>query len=597
MRQKLPLMVVLAAVAALLLPAAVAVGAPAAVTGSVTSEDATALTGDAVLVVTLVDQQASPDAGVIVGEQRIDGAALPAEFSVPYDDAAIDTTHSYALYASVVDGDTTLESFEPVPVITGGPVADVSVPVSPVAETATGEVTGTITRTDTTPLTADAVAIATLINENTGTLVAREVVPSPADPITFTIQVDPGVIDPAATYVVKAGIVDGETTWEGRDGVPAIADGALVTDITVPVTLVPAAAPSPTASTEPEPSESAAPTEEPTATPAPTRTPRPTATPTPTPEPTATPTEAPTATPTPTPAPTASPSAAPTASPSVTPTPAPDTGIIRGTLTYNESHELTPDAKSVVLLVEGSTGPTSGTTVASVEILGGSEPVPFELAYPFGAIKADTPYRLYAGIVDGDLAWVTPIGVSVDVPQATIENVELPLKFRPDLLKAAVTGTITGVGLDAAKDPEAYGTALIIRVNTGETIGFQLISPTGAIPVPFSVPYDPATVVPEADYVSRGSIWDGTTLWSTDTSTPVLTKDNARNGVVMTVTAVPSPTPAPTAAPAAPTPPPPADNGIPWLWVLILGGGVLVVAVLVARSRREIGDESGDGPA
>jgi uncharacterized lipoprotein YbaY len=595
-RQKLPLMVVLAAVAALLLPAAVAVAAPATVTGTVTSDDASALTGDAVLVVTLVDQQASPDAGVIVGEQRIDGAALPAEFSVPYDDATIDTTHSYALYASVVDGDTTLESFEPVPVITGGPVADVTVPVSPVAATATGEVAGTITRADATPLTADAVAIATLINEDTGTLVAREVVPSPADPIAFTIQVDPGVLDPAATYVVKAGIVDGATTWEGRDGVPAIADGALVTDITVPVTLVAAAAPSPSAS--PEASSSAGPSEAPTAspTPRPTLPPRPTATPTPTPEPTATPTEAPTATPAPTEAPSASPSATATAKP--TATPAPDTGIIRGTLTYNESHELTPDAKSVVLLVEGSTGPTSGTTVASVEILGGSEPVPFELAYPFGAIKADTPYRLYAGIVDGELAWVTPIGVSVDVPQATIENVELPLKFRPDLLKAAVTGTITGVGLDAAKDPDAYGTALVIRVNTGETIGFQLISPTGAIPVPFSVPYDPATVVPEADYVSRGSIWDGTTLWNTDTSTPVLTKDNARNGVVMTVTAVPSPTPAPTAAPAAPTPPPPADNGVPWLWVLLAGIGILAVALLVARSRRDIGDEGeGGGPA
>jgi len=45
------------------------------------------------------------------------------------------------------------------------------------------------------------------------------------------------------------------------------------------------------------------------------------------------------------------------------------------------------------------------------------------------------------------------------------------------------------------------------------------------------------------------------------------------------------------------TPAPPSDNGIPWLWGLILGGGVLVVAVLVARSRREIDDESGDGPA
>ena len=62
-------------------------------------------------------------------------------------------------------------------------------------------------------------------------------------------------------------------------------------------------------------------------------------------------------------APSASPSASPTAEP--TPTPEPDTGIIRGTLTYNEDHELTAEARSVVLLVEGSTGPTSGTTIAS----------------------------------------------------------------------------------------------------------------------------------------------------------------------------------------------------------------------------------------
>ena len=43
---------------------------------------------------------------------------------------------------------------------------------------------------------------------------------------------------------------------------------------------------------------------------------------------------------------------------------------------------------------------------------------------------------------------MTPIGVSVAVPSPLIENVELPLAFRPDLLKAAVGGTITGVGLD-----------------------------------------------------------------------------------------------------------------------------------------------------
>jgi uncharacterized lipoprotein YbaY len=264
----------------------------------------------------------------------------------------------------------------------------------------------------------------------------------------------------------------------------------------------------------------------------------------------------------------------------------PDTGILRGTLTYTEAHELSAEARSVVLLVEGSAGPASGTIVASTSMTGGSEPVAFELAYPWAAIKADTSYRLYAGIADGDLAWVTPIGVAVNVPQPTIENIELPLQFRPDLLKAAVTGTITGVGLDAARDPEAYGTALIIRVNTGETIGFQLISPTGAIPVPFSVPYDPTTVAADADYVVRGSIWDGTTLWNTDIGTPVITKDNARNGVVMTVTAVPTPTPAPTPAPSAEVAPAPTgDGGLPWGLIVLAGIGALAVVVLVARSR------------
>jgi uncharacterized lipoprotein YbaY len=353
------------------------------------------------------------------------------------------------------------------------------------------------------------------------------------------------------------------------------------------------AAPAPTAAPteEPEaPTDEPVVTEEPTDEPTEEPTPEPTQEPTaaPTATPTAAPTATPTATPTAAPTATASASAAPTASPTATPTP--DSGIIRGTLTYNEDHELSDDSRSVVILVEGSQRPTAGTIVGQTVIDGASEPVAFELEYPYDAILADTPYRLYAGIVDGDLAWVTPIGVAVAVPQAEIDGVEIPLLFRPDLLKAAVTGTITGVGLDPASNPDAYGTALIIRVDTGETVGFQLISPTGAIPVPFSVPYDPQAIVPEADYVVRGSIWDGTQLWNTDVGTPVITRDNARSDVVLTVTAVPLATPAPT---AAPTPAPsaevsePSDEGTNWLLIaLILAGGVGVVGVLVARSRR-----------
>ena len=251
----------------------------------------------------------------------------------------------------------------------------------------------------------------------------------------------------------------------------------------------------------------------------------------------------------------------------------------------------------MVLLVEGSSGPTEGTIVASTVMTGGTEPVPFKLAYPFSAIAKDTPYRLYAGIADGDLAWVTPIGVAVKVPQTELADVVLPLQFRPDLLKAAVTGTITGVGLDPARDPEAYGTALIIRVTTGETIGFQFITPTGAAPVPFSVPYDPATLVPDADYIVRGSIWDGTTLWNTDVGVPVITKGNAKSGIVLTVTAVPVPTPPPT---AAPTPAPsaavtePTDSGSNTLLIVfVVIGALVVVGLLAARARGSREDSAG----
>jgi uncharacterized lipoprotein YbaY len=264
--------------------------------------------------------------------------------------------------------------------------------------------------------------------------------------------------------------------------------------------------------------------------------------------------------------------------------------VIRGTLSYREAHQLTADARSVVVLVEAGAGSSQGAIVAQTRVKGGSEPVPFELQYPWSAIRPDTSYRLYAGIADGELAWVTPIGVSVTVPAPVIEGVELPLQYRPDLLKAAVTGTITGTGLDSARDPDAYGTALIIAVNTGETVGFQLIEPTGAAPVPFSVPFEPTAITPGADYVVRGSIWDGKTLWNTDTGTPVLTNDNARSGVVMAVTAVPSPTPSPSVAPSPSFEPVPVEDTSPagstWLWVIIAAlGAVAIIGFLATRDR------------
>ena len=73
------------------------------------------LSPNAVAVFSIVDQQATPNAGGIVGEQRIDGATTPVEFSVPYDTTSINPKQSYAMFGSVIDGSTVYQSFEPVP--------------------------------------------------------------------------------------------------------------------------------------------------------------------------------------------------------------------------------------------------------------------------------------------------------------------------------------------------------------------------------------------------------------------------------------------------------------------------------------------------
>jgi len=66
-------------------------------TGTITTAEPVTLSGNATAIVTLVDQTASPDAGGIIGEQRIDGVgSLPVAFDVPYDGARIVPTHAYA---------------------------------------------------------------------------------------------------------------------------------------------------------------------------------------------------------------------------------------------------------------------------------------------------------------------------------------------------------------------------------------------------------------------------------------------------------------------------------------------------------------------
>ena len=154
-------------------------------------------------------------------------------FDVPYDSAAVQPKHAYALFATVVDGTSTWQNPNGVPVITGGPTEAVAVPIAPVVAGA-ATITGHLPLpTDAAP-TAAAVSIAALIKQETGTLVSRQVLPTlSGNPPTYSISFDPTLIDPAATYVVVGAVVDGATVWESAAGVPAIVGGAATGQVDV----------------------------------------------------------------------------------------------------------------------------------------------------------------------------------------------------------------------------------------------------------------------------------------------------------------------------------------------------------------------------
>ena len=384
-------------------------------------------------IVTIIDQTADPAAGAVIGQQRIEATALPVDFAVVVDAATIDPTHAYALFATLIAGTTTYQNTIGEPVITGGPSKGIALVLPPVAATPSATLTGTFSVPAGTVLGAGAVQIAALIKVETGTVESRQVVPvaDPTAPLTWTIGYDPSVIDPAANYVIKGGVVDGATVWENRAGVPAITGGTAATAIDVPLTAaatgIPGVSPSPSVVPSGSPSASATASASASATTEPTETPEATASPTPAP------TASPTASPTATPAPTASPTASATPALSVAPSSSPISGPLTGTLTYKEPHTLSGDAYAVVALVRGSARATESSIVAT-EITGTSGRSRCPSAWTSARPIIDPTVDLHGPGHDrrrGERLGDRPRRAGPDQGQS--DDVAITLAYRPDL--------------------------------------------------------------------------------------------------------------------------------------------------------------------
>jgi uncharacterized lipoprotein YbaY len=267
-------------------------------------------------------------------------------------------------------------------------------------------------------------------------------------------------------------------------------------------------------------------------------------------------------------------------------------------VTWRENHVPGKDARLIVALVDASAGARAGTVIATTDMAApGPKPVAFTLTYDRAGLAAGDHYRIVAALIDGDLAWLNNTGVAVPVPDPTITGVEVPLTFMPDLLKAQVSGIVTGDGLDGSASANSYTSVVLVNPGTGQIIGYDAIAPFGASPISFVVPYSLTDIDQTADYVVNATAWDGTRMWTSAQLSPVITKGNPTIGVAVPLTAGPAPTARPTDAPiggSATIPPGPVmtgDGGISFFgWVVVLiavtaGVALLSWSVMELRAR------------
>ena len=220
-----------------------------------------------------------------------------------------------------------------------------------------------------------------------------------------------------------------------------------------------------------------------------------------------------------------------------------------GTLTYREPYTLTGDAFAVVALVEGSARVTESSIVASeIDRDISAVPVSFSLDLGSAVIDPSATYTIQATIVDGDNAWVTAKGVPV-LTKGNPSEVAITLDYRPDVLKGAVTGQITGV--DVQTSPTAYAMAVLVDPATGASLGIDVQTVEEGLPVAFSVPYSLTDIQPTEDYVVTAEVGDEEATWRNAAGVPVITNGNPKTAVQVVVTEVSTPAPSATPSPTA----------------------------------------------
>jgi uncharacterized lipoprotein YbaY len=231
-------------------PVASSVPVPeSAVTGTVTYLQRSALPPTAVIEVVLQDVSKMDAPAATISSQRIEanGKQVPFPYELKYDSAQIDAKNTYAVRATIKNGDQLLfTSAQSYPVITNGaPTSGVEIIVEPVASsgaTSQGVITGTVTYRNRSALPPTAVIEVTLQDISLADAPAKVIGSQKIEaggkqpPFPYELKYDPAQIDPKNTYSVSARITDGNELLFISDTVyPVLTRGAPMTDVNINV--------------------------------------------------------------------------------------------------------------------------------------------------------------------------------------------------------------------------------------------------------------------------------------------------------------------------------------------------------------------------
>ena len=163
-------------------------------------------------------------------------------------------------------------------------------------------------------------------------------------------------------------------------------------------------------------------------------------------------------------------------------------------------------------------------------------PIPFVLDYSHVVVDGDVTYSLQATIIDGERTWVTTIGTPVITKGNPTSGVSLALIYRADVLKGDVSGTISGVDIDMSD--QAFSAAVLLDLATDTTVGIDVHLQPEFVPIPFTIPFDPAAIDSGTDYVVAAAIVDEPSRWENRTGVPVITNGNPLTDVTVPVSMV-----------------------------------------------------------